>query len=407
MSATHPDSVRARIESHRKRHVTLVISQPGGEPLANATVHVQQTRHDLLFGSNIFMWREDASDWQSEYRRRFTDLLNFATIGFYWWAYEPRRGEPRHAYAEAVADWCAERGVVTKGHPLVWNYAAPQWLPDDLAEIRTLSDERVRDCMTRFADSIGIWDVVNEATDPFRSDLNFDNLMSDAWRDYGRVEWTKHCFRIAREANPQATLLINDYRHDAAYERLIEELIDNNGKPLYDAIGIQTHQHGGAIPLDRLWDTCERFSRFGVPLHFTETTFVSGPRSDGGWKTTPDGEARQADDVEAFYSLLFSHPAVEAITWWDFSDLHAWQSAPAGLLREDMSPKPAYERLHSLIQDAWRTSVDVRTDAEGRASLTGFHGTHRATVRGDNGASASCEFAIDRGGPETIALPIQ
>ena len=61
------------------------------------------------------------------------------------------------------------------------------------------------------------------------------------------------------------------------------------------------------------------------------------------WPTTPDGEARQADEVEAHYPTLLAHPAVEAITWWGFPD-GGWLNAPSGLVRADGSPKPAYER---------------------------------------------------------------
>ena len=50
--------------------------------------------------------------------------------------------------------------------------------------------------------------------------------------------------------------------------------------------------------------------------------------------------------------MIFSHPAVEAITWWDFSDRGAWQRAPAGFLRDDLSPKPAYERLQQPVKEA-------------------------------------------------------
>ena len=87
-----------------------------------------------------------------------------------------------------------------------------------------------------------------------------------------------------------------------------------------------------------------------------------------GWNTTADGEKRQAREVVELYRVLFSHPAVEAITWWDFSDLHAWQGAPAGLVRKDMSPKPAYEELMKLVKGTWWTGErKLTTDAAGRA----------------------------------------
>ncbi len=99
----------------------------------------------------------------------------------------------------------------------------------------------------------------------------------------GIEEFTRHPFEIARKANPDATLLINDYITDAKFEKVIRSL-ENGGKPLYDTIGIQSHMHGGPWPHSRTWSVCERFAKFGVPLHFTETTVVSGPKKDGKWQ---------------------------------------------------------------------------------------------------------------------------
>jgi len=123
----------------------------------------------------------------------------------------------------------------------------------------------------------------------------------------------------------------------------------------------------------------------GKPLHFTETTILSGERKKQirwhgppykDWPTTPEGEKRQAEQVAEFYTVLFSHPAVEAITWWDFSD-RAWLGAPAGLVRKDMSPKPAYDRPMKLIKGKWWTAEQqLRTDSAGRVNFRGFLGDY-------------------------------
>jgi GH35 family endo-1,4-beta-xylanase len=107
--------------------------------------------------------------------------------------------------------------------------------------------------------------------------------------------------------------------------------------------------HDHTWPLRRVWDHCETYAKLGAPLHFTETTVVSGPRRGPGesWgPTTSELEAKQADYVAKLYTTLFAHPAVQGLTWWDFSDKGAWQGAAAGFLREDMSPKPVYDQCH-------------------------------------------------------------
>ncbi len=366
-----------RIDLLRKAEATVRVVDADGNPIRDARASVRQVRHAFLFGANIFGWEQWDEGLTQAYRDRFTALLNYATLPFYWWDYESEPGMPKHASREAVARWCAENAVTTKGHPLVWNYAAADWLPEDPAETARLSDARVTDCVTRFAGLIDRWDVVNEAADPFR----FENRVTDAWRRLGRIPFAREPFRLARAANPDATLLINDYRTDQAYADVIAQLVDEEGERLYDVIGIQSHMHGRVWAPEFTWEVCERFAEFGAPLHFTETTIVSGTRDGETWGgSTPEGEAAQADAVAEFYTVLFSHPAVEAITWWDLSDRFAWMGAPAGLIREDMTPKPAYDRLMGLIKGEWWTAEDLKTDDRGEARFRGFFGDYEVTV---------------------------
>ncbi len=196
--------------------------------------------------------------------------------------------------------------------------------------------------------------------------------------------------------------MINDYRTDPAYERVVEQLVDSKGHRLYDVIGIQSHMHGGAWSVRQTWNTCQRFARFGVPLHFTETTIVSGERRwenrpFGAWPTTPEGEAYQAREVVKFYSLLFSHPAVQAITWWDFSDAQAWKGAPAGLVRRDMSPKPVYQELLKLVKGKWWTRVAAETNSDGVAGFRGFLGEYTVTTSVPGKGLAKKSFSLAPG----------
>jgi len=393
-------TARDRIEQHRKADTTLWVIDQQGRPVPDVTLSIRQTRHRFLFGSNIFQWGKlRESEWESAYRRRFAELLNYATIGFYWPSYEPRQGEPRHEYAEAVAEWCREQGITAKGHPLAWNYSEPRWLPQDLDAIYRLQLARIDDCVRRFPGLIDRWDVVNEVTHYDRDEMMKRRAptYSAMWKKYGQIEFTRDCFAEARQAGPKDLLLINDYRTDPAYEEVIEQLVDDQGKPLYDAIGLQSHMHSETWSNRKLWDVCEHFSRFGVPLHFTETTVLSGDKAfehPQPWPSTPEGERWQAEEVVRIYTVLFSHPAVEAITWWDFCDFFSWKKAPAGLLRRDMSPKPVYEALHALIKDQWWTRLETKTDAEGQATFRGFQGEYQVWVSGLKGEVEMKDFSL-------------
>ncbi|MCS6949458.1 MAG: endo-1,4-beta-xylanase [Armatimonadota bacterium] len=387
----------SRIEKIRKADVTVKVLDRQGKPVAGAQVEVQQTRHAFLFGCNIFPLFNYQGEQHERYGKLFADLLNYATLAFYWGAYEPERGRKGREEQERIARWCQQRGIATKGHPLVWHEVYPRWAPNGADEVKPLLRDRVREIVAQFKGLIDRWDVVNEATVSAR----FNNGVGNWVKRDGAAAVVAECLAWAREANPQAILLYNDFNISPDFERLVEELIRRRAP--FDAVGIQSHMHRGEWSLEQAWQVCETYARFGKPLHFTETTVLSGeygwerPRP---WPTTPDGEARQADYVEKFYTLLFSHPAVEAITWWDFMD-GGWMGAPAGLVRADLSPKPVYHRLMRLVKGKWWTQASVRTNARGEASLRAFLGDYQVSTSAPAGKRTQ-RFTLQRGRNEWV-----
>jgi GH35 family endo-1,4-beta-xylanase len=400
----------ARIRKCRTGTATLRLTGPEGQPLPSGVgLQIRQTRHKFLFGCNVFkLGRCRTEQDNAAYAQQFAALLNYATLPFYWWQYEAQRGKPDEARTEEVARWCSARGITMKGHPLAWNWAEPRWLAQCTPEeVMRLQLERITRCTERFKGSIDIWDVVNEATHYDRDEVKRRApRLTEAIAKLGVGEYVRTAFKTARRANPQAVLVINDYRTDPAFaEKVISLLVDESDRPMYDVIGIQSHMHGGYWGAARTWEVCERFAKFGKPLHFTETTVVSGPKKDSGWVTTPEGEQEQAKRVSEFYTVLFSHPAVEAVTWWDFTDQGAWQRAPAGLVRDDMSPKPAYEQLRALIKGQWWTQVETTTGPGGTVNFAGFLGEYEIGAQsGDRRLSGQFSFPAGSKTPVEIRL---
>jgi len=224
----------------------------------------------------------------------------------------------------------------------------------------------------------------------------------------GRIELIRQVFAAARATDRTATLILNDFDTSPKYESVIRQCLDAGIK--INVIGIQSHMHVGYWGRDKLQDVCDRFARFGLPLHFTELTLLSGAlKTDSdwhskhpGWISTPEGEARQAQEVEETYRTLFAHPAVQGITWWDFADFNAWQAAPSGLVRQDMTPKPAYEVLLRLVKGEWWTGpLKLGTDAAGRVKFRGVLGQY--TVKAGRQAA---EFAVAAPGRVSVAAKL-
>ena len=401
------EAADARIQKHRTADVTLTVQDAAGKPMPGRKVTVSMARHKFLFGCNFFkLDPRVGSPEQKAYQDRYAALLNYATLPFYWGAFEPREGQTGTDRVRAMAEWCRLRGIITKGHPLIWHQIVPKWLAGrPLDEVERLQLGRIRREVTDFRGLIDRWDVINETV--IMPDYKQEaNAVTDLCKHLGRVELIKRAFAAAREANPKATLVLNDYEtSDRAVDLARESLAA--GVPV-DVIGIQSHMHGGYWGTRKAWDVCERFAKLGKPLHFTELTLISGDmRKDipwhGGrrtdWLTTPEGEERQAREGAEFYRLIFSHPATEAITWWDFSDWGAWMGAPSGLVRADMSPKPLYDALIEMIKKEWWTAPqELTTDAGGKVRFRGFLGLY-----GVSDGMASGSFTADTPGSSTAA----
>lgn len=413
--AIQPEASAARIEKYRKGDLTVTVTDAAGRPIPNAAVKVTQTRHAFLFGCNFFgLNPADTSPAQIAYQTEFTGLLNYATLPFYWGAFESQQGKPDYVRLQSMAEWCNAHGVTPKGHPLIWHEVWPDWAPKDPDEAIPLLKARVFDLIPRYKDTIHYWDVLNEA-----------NSAAEQQPANGESQWIKRdgpapivetALGWAREAGKglPETFTYNDYDTGDANLGLLAKL-QTDGK-LPDAIGIQSHMHTGEWPMSRVWQVCEAFRKFGKPIHFTETTVISGPRrvfdyNGAGltdWLTTPEGEAKQANYVAQFYTLLFSHPSVRAITWWDFSDSDAWLGAPAGLIRKDMTPKPAYTRLMDLIHKQWWTNGSGKTDRRGAYKSRVFYGDYTITVTDAKGRTKTQNATFPEAAPPlavTLRLP--
>ena len=64
-----------------------------------------------------------------------------------------------------------------------------------------------------------------------------------------------------------------------------------------------------------------------------------------------------------------------------------------GLLRFDMTPKPAYNRIKELIQKKWHTEEDLVTDENGNADFRGFYGEYDVEITA-NGKTATKKITL-------------
>lgn len=406
-----------QIKTIRAADVTLTVLNSDQTPLANQEVEIAQRNHQFLFGCTGFDIIPLANDevtgdektYYEDFNQKLLDLYNFITLPFYWGRFEPERGQPDTRRIRNTAQWFKDRGCQVKGHPLCWHTVTADWLMDlSNAEIIDAQIARIRRDVADFAGVIDMWDVINEVVIMPIFD-KYDNGITRIAQELGRFGITRMVFDAARETNPQANLLLNDFDMSTAYEILIEGCLEAGIQ--IDTIGLQSHMHQGYWGLEKTLRVLERFAKFGLPLHFTEVTLISGElmppeivdlndHQVDEWPTTLTGEARQAEQVVEFYKTLMAHPQVEAITNWGLRD-GGWLNAPSGYLRRDLSPKPAYEELMKLVKgEWWLAPTKMKTDDTGKITFNGFLGDY--TVAWANQQAA---FTVDTNG--TVATEVR
>jgi GH35 family endo-1,4-beta-xylanase len=382
------------IASHRQGDVVIRVVDRAGRPVDGAEIKVTQVNHEFKFGCYLVL-HELPADRQPDYTAYFLHLFNYATVSCYWGIVESRRGQPYWDRADRDVAWGVEHKLMLKGHPLVWgaeSIGPPKWLSRKPDELSAQLKQRVQETMGRYRGRITLWDVVNEPLDRGI----FEEVLGDSY--------IKVAFEWAREADPDARLVINEYgifsaqsRKREPYLKLLERLVAEQTP--FDAIGIQAHE-----PLTEWFDpavvseTLDRYAQIGKPIHITEFTTqtvdreITGRYRQGRGRWTPE---RQAEYWREFFTICFGNPQVEAITVWGLDDTRAWLPGGA-LLDERWQPKPAYLALDQLINQQWRTRSTGVTE-HGVFQLRGFYGDYDVEAEMPDGVKIARRFTLRRG----------
>ena len=388
---------QSNIENYRKADFSLVLKGN----IKNVEVEVQQTSHEFLFGCIIFDLVNHGRAPQDEelFKERFSQLFNFAVFPFYWAGYETKEGETKEKIIKEVVAWCAANGITAKGHPLAWTHTAgtPGWLADySVEETKQLQLNRIHNIVDAFKNQIDIWDVLNEAIHTVNWEVAIkensagqdnryvgQNFMSD------KPGFIDSCFQRSYMANPDAQLILNEF--DIVYNENSRQRFYDLLKTLTEmdtpvtGIGIQAHEpYKGRVYYspEQIWETFETYSDFNLPLHITELIPVSnGDSILGGYTSGIWTEQAQAEFAEMIFTLSFGYPLVQSVNWWGFSDRNIWQPK-AGLVDENLNPKPVYETLDRLINKEWKTKhSQLKPKNNGKVTFRKFKGDYKIIIK--------------------------
>ena len=399
--------VRSGIEQNRKSGAIIDIVSRSGAKVMGANVTVKQTSSDFLFGCAFPLWSEPPKSlgeagW-SDWNNYFTRVFNYATTenSFKWGPMEPVEGQVHWESTDFIVKWCRDHNIKLKGHNLVWatedGTGTPGWVYKyPPSKVEELFKKRIAEVMGRYKSDIRIWDVVNEP-------VHLHNL-EKAWR----ADYVAESFKLARAADPTATLILNDFSSFVGANQWIVPLAKNlvkKGVPI-DVLAEQAHDPPYWYTPKDILGVLDEMAETGLRIHLTELTYPSDNQKITGFVQGKWDEQKQGEFYRYFMTLAFSHPSVDAVTVWNLWDGCTWLKH-GGIIREDWTPKPAYAALDDLINNKWKTRFESRTDSNGQVRFHGFHGDYEVTVTAPDGRMTTAKTHLSRGSDAHVEITME
>ena len=313
---------------------------PSSEPIQLNKIAASR---GLTFGSPFtpYLWNlpgNASNAWLSApIVQLFKRQCGIITDIYQWNNTEPTQGKfdaGTLQYKDAIANLWASQGLKLRGHALVWYKALPTWfgaLPSRKAAIDAMVNH-IHMLAGQRKGKFHSWDAVNEALNP--PDGLPGGLRKGPLTDIIGLDWMDFAFKAARDADPGAMLVYNDYGmettmvadSDAKRAGLLA-LIDHfqQSKIPIDAIGFQSHMFSNRwknFNPDSFVGFLNEIAKRGLKIMITEFDVIEIDAP-----TEPDQRDRAvADFYRAFWEAALSVKAVTVAETWGLADPESWQA---------------------------------------------------------------------------------
>jgi endo-1,4-beta-xylanase len=303
----------------------------------------------ILYGSTIATGQVVADDdFTALVRRECAALVTENELK--WGNICDAPGEYDFAPADAIVDFATANDIAMRAHTLLWYYKTPRWFRE-LPDAATAEREMLRHIAMvagRYRGRIRIWDVVNEPIEPAHG--RADGLRGAIFVEKVGAHYLELAFHAAREADPTARLLLNEYGieydspADDTKRRVVLrhlERLKRAGVPV-EMLGVQGHLEIGAKPFSarKLRGFIAAVADLGIEIAVTELDVVDA--------AAPADIARRdrmvADEYRRFLEIMLDEKAVRTVFTWGLSDRHSWivrrESGENTWRTDGMAPRP-------------------------------------------------------------------
>lgn len=300
------------------------------------------------------VFRED-----SEFRDTLAREYNAAESVTMFKLVHPQKDRFNFTEMDQEAAFAREHGMTLFGAPLIYKPASlPDWMHSFFWTehgLDAVMRDHIQSVIRHGGGIFSAWEVVNEP-------LTTEN------RPFGTTfpteEYAARAFRYAREANPNAVLVLNQSFGRAGVEPdLANRFFDlvsrvkAKGGPI-DAAGIEMHLEMQMLRptyIEEFRNFLDRCQRAGLQVYVTEMDAYQGPPG-----AVPDALERQKTIYHDVMAACLNSPACRAFYTWGISDSHnMYQSRPRDP-HADARPlpfddryqkKPAYYGLEQALEE--------------------------------------------------------
>ena len=234
-----------------------------------------------------------------------------------WNVVQPKQGKFDFAPMDAFVAYAESTRKRIRGHPLLWHEQLPGWLTEGSFTREQMADvirRHVQTVMSRYRGRIAEWDVVNEPLD------QHGKLRPNVFERVLGPQYIDIAFRAAREADPGATLVLNQIGAEppAPASRALRKLVKRlkrNGVP-FDAVGIQNHRLDGSASSRRQFaGAFADYRRLGLKVAITEMDMPI---------RSPAERPRQTRAYRAVAEACAAAPNCIGLTVWGVTDKYSW-----------------------------------------------------------------------------------
>jgi len=233
--------------------------------------------------------------------------------------------------ADTIANFAHDNNLVLRGHNLLWYHRTPSWYFDlpSMQEQERAVVKHIEELAGRYRGRIHSWDVVNEPIEP--KDGRPDGLRTKVFLETLGPDYLDLAYRTAREADPKARLVVNEYdieldapEQEARRIALLHllEKMKRSGTPV-DTVGIQAHltAAGGppfSAPLFRRF--LADLANLGLTIQITELDVTD----EHAPAEVTVRDRLVADSYRRFLDVALDEPKVKMVVTWGLSDRHSW-----------------------------------------------------------------------------------